>query len=644
MGGAGGHGPGGAGGKVGLGTGGAAAGGAAGPGGAGGRSGTGGVGGSSNAGGSTGYGGAAPGCFLSIQPVVPSSFSIGAGPGVVMRVQGRALGTTAKLTWSWVVTYSDGNGTQIPTTSIALDEATPGTVVEFPVEKPGQYQIAASVTGDARCSITTQVLTAIASTGMAFNFRTTTDQYPVQETTVKPSGDPVYISLSPGTPVALTPLDDTYDSLLPSYVRITSPSTSFGIEGDTTRTPLSAMLLPYLNYDVLIVPEGPIAPLLLSLNPVSSWWKPTVDAGITLVAQTLDAHAQPLHGVRLLLKRGAVPSTLGISDALGLLTLQARPGSLTALIVPPDGSGLPTATVTDTFDLTTAGLPTLTMQWDDFPTGTLAVQVMRPDGITPVANAQVWLASRPDAYRAGVLSVGDAISLPAAGSVAASATTGDDGRATLPPYPAGSYVVTVVPPGSAAAAAVTTVPAVVPAGPASQTITLASKVALTGALGPLPASAGALIRAVDAGSPATSLDPGTPATGTAVSTQAASDGTFSLSVDPNRTYELIIQPVQTGAGSIGRAVMKTSSGATATNLGKITLPAGQLYQGTVTLMGTSTPRAVPNAFIQVYCAPSAIDCVDPAVSLAEATSRGDGTFSVILPQAAATVAPGLLGK
>lgn len=630
------------------GAGGSAAGGPGGRGGsssgAGGRSGSGGVAGSSGAAGSFGtggFGGAAPGCFLAIQAVAPTSFSIEAGPGVTMRVQGHSSGTAAPLTWSWTVTYSDGNGTRVPTTPVNLDGAAAGTVVQFPVEKPGVYQIAASVMGDVRCSFTSQVLTAVASTGLSFIFRTTTAQYPVQETLVKSSDAGHVLPLGQGAAVAVEPVDVTYGLLLPSYVRITSPSTSFTIQGDTARTPLAALLLPHLSYDVLIVPQGSFAPLLLSLSPTSGGWRPIVDPGVDVLARMLSADGSPVANARMLLKRGSVPSTLGTSDASGRLTVQVRPGSLTATMVPPDGSGLPVATTKDPFELASIGVPELTMQWDQLPSGTLAVQVMRPDGITPVGKAQVWLYSALPSYRAGLLAVGDAPALEATASVASSVTTADDGTATFPPYPAGRYVMTVVPPASAAPAAVTSVPAIVPVGAASQTVTLFSKVTVGGALLPVSGGAGALIRAIDAGTPSMGTDPGTPSTGLTVSTQAASNGTFSLTLDPSRNYQLILQPV---ADSTGRAVVKVSSGATSSSLGAITLPAGQLYQGTVMLIDSTTARTVPNAFIQVYCAPAAIGCVDPAVSLAEATSRGDGTFSLVLPQAAATVAGGLVEK
>lgn len=610
----------------------------------GGRGGSTGVAGSSGPGGggygSGGFGGAAPGCFLSIQPVAPTSFSIEAGPGVMMRVQGRAAGTNAALTWSWTVTYADGNGTQVRTTPVLLDGANPGTVVEFPVEHPGLYQIFASVSGDTRCTVATQVLTAVASTGLSFVFRTTTAQYPVQETVLKSTETGPVLPIAQGLPVAVEPVDVTYGLLLPSYVRITSPSTSFAIEGDTTRTPLAALLLPHLSYDVLIVPEGAFAPLLLSLGPTGGGWRPVVDPGIDVLAHVRRADDSPVPDARLLLRRGTVPSTLGISDAAGLAMVQARPGSLTATIVPPDGSGLAVATTKDPFDLAMVGAPELTMRWDELPAGTLSVRALGPDGVTPVANAQVWLYSALPGYRAGVLSVGDTLALDAGASVASSVTTDAAGQATFPPYPVGPYLVTVLPPDSASPAAVTTVPVVLPAGAPWQTVTLSSKVIVSGTLRPLPDSGGALIRAVDAGTPPSGNDPGTPSTGRAVSTQAASDGTFSLALDPGRDYQLILQPISNAAGNVGRAVLKVSSAGSASSLGMVTLPAGQLYQGTVMLVDSTTPRSIPNAFIQVYCASSSVGCVDPAISLAEATSRGDGSFSLVLPQAAATVTSG----
>ena len=612
-------------------------------GGAGGGHGTGGIGGSTvntggmmgsaGASGTGGFGGAAPGCTLSITPVEPSSFNIEAGPGVKMRVKGSASGTFASLTWSWTVTYSDLKHTHITVKSVDPQGAPPGTVVEFPVENAGLYQIAASVTGDVRCTMTTRVLTATESSGASFTFHITASGYPVQESRIRLSDGPVRtLVLDKGQQVAVEPVDPTYFLLLPSYVRISSPSTSFDIEGDTTRTPFAPLLLPTLTYDVLIVPDGAFAPLLLSLTPSPIGMSPTVvDAGMAVLAQTMAFDGTPVANARMLLRRGTVPSTLGVSDATGALTVLARPGAMSAIIVPPDGSGLPVATTADdAIDLSMSVTPTMAIQWDDLPVGTLTVRVLGPDGLTPVGNAQVWLSSAGAPYRAGVLTVDRALTLDAMASVASSATTGDDGRATFPPYPTGDYALMILPPRGAAPAALTTTPVMLLPGATLQTVTLASKVTLRGTLRPLPAAAGAVVQAVDAD---------TPRTGFVVSTQAAGDGTFALQVAPDRAYQLIVQPIAGVSSTLARAVLQVSP-AMVGDLGFITLPTGLSFQGTVENADTAmTGNAFPigNAFVQVYCVTSSSTCVDPSVSLAEATTLGNGTFTVVLPQTAATI-------
>ena len=587
--------------------------------------------------GTGGYGGAAAGCTLSIAAIAPTSFNIEAGPGVKMRVQGSASGTFAPLTWSWTVVYADGNNTHIPTTPVELQGAPAGTVVEFPVENVGLYQIAASVTGDVRCTMTTRVLTAAASTGPSFTFRTTAGGYPVQETRIKLSDGPMgTLLLDKGQAVVVSPVDPTQFLLLPSYVRISSPSTSFDIEGDTTRTPFAPLLLPSLTYDVLIVPDGAFAPLLVALDPTAGGMSPTVvDPGTSVLAQTMAFDGTPVANARMLLRQGTVPSTVGTSDAAGALTVLARAGGLSATIVPPDGSGLPVATTADdAFDLSVIAAPTLAMQWDDLPTSALTVQVHNPDGVTPTGNAQVWLSSAGAAYRAGVVTVGGALTVDAMASVASSATAGEDGRVTFPPYPAGDYALMILPPRGAAPAALTTTPVTLAPGANAQTVTLASKVTLSGTLRPLPASAGAVVQAVDTG---------TPATGFVVSAAAGSDGTFALQVDPDRTYELIVQPITSAAGAgtiLARAVLKVSTDSRGGNMGVLTLPSGLSFQGTVKSGTTGTGSSastIGNAFVQVYCVTSSASCVDPTVSLAEAATLGDGTFTVVLPQTAATV-------
>jgi hypothetical protein len=187
----------------------------------------------------------------------------------------------------------------------------------------------------------------------------------------------------------------------------------------------------------------------------------------------------------------------------------------------------------------------------------------------------------------------------------------------LPNLPIGTYSVSVTPPAMAAPAAVTMVSVSVPAAGVSQTLTLLPKVPLTGSLDPAAAAAGARVTALDRGV-------GLPVAPVVAS--ANESGQFTLLVDPNRTYELVIDP-PTGRG-LGRTVMNPLAvGPIGIDAGALALAPGRPIAGTV----TTGAVAVPNALIQVFCEPSAASCVDPTQSLAEAISRGDGSFDLVVP-------------
>jgi len=225
---------------------------------------------------------------------------------------------------------------------------------------------------------------------------------------------------------------------------------------------------------------------------------------------------------------------------------------------------------------------------------------------------------------------------------------------TFPPFPPGTYTLTIIPPAAAAPAAVTTVPLTLTAGAATQTITLARKVSLVGKVTPLAGAAGAQVTAIDVGNACTANAPGCPsnappvgssaATGAVFSGTADANGMFALPVDPDRTYELIVQPSNASASTLGRAVWPgfrlcstatapCTAGNAASSVGTIPLPAGMAYHGLLT--DNFTGSSVGGASIQVYCTLASQTC-DPAVSLAEATSLGDGTFNVVLPLPAQT--------
>ena len=441
--------------------------------------------------------------------------------------------------------------------------------------------------------------------------------------------------------------------MLGAYVRISRPNQPLDFEGDTTSKPVMATLLPAQTYELLIAPVDStfvFAPRLFSSVPAD--WPAqgfAIDHGTPVSGQTLTASGAPLENARMQLRSAAAPSTIGFSDSTGTLTLWTRDGSMSAIIVPPDGSGLPVATTADDSITSANGSSlSLTMQWASTAQSTLTVAVQDPTGASPIGNAHVRLASSGTTYSAGTLTVqspGAAdVKVATTASVTDDLLTGDDGRVTFPPFPAGLYTVTVIPPAAAAPGGVTAVPVTLTAGAVMQAVPLARKVALTGQL---TGAAGAKVTAIDvgnvctgsasacAGAPTTSVSA---ATGAVVSGQAGSDGTFSLSVDPERAYQLIIQPANQGASTaatLGRAVLppfwvKPGGGA----LGSVTLPSGMQYKGVV----SSDSGAVPGASIQVFCASTSATCADPTVSVAEATTLGDGSFTVILPVPPATAA------
>jgi hypothetical protein len=505
-----------------------------------------------------------------------------------------------------------------------------GAVVEFPVATPGAYQIVARLVGDARCRPGMQVFTAIAPQGPSFTFRTTAAGYPTQETRVRLSDGSIQnFSLDPGVPYSIKPRVAGMQGLMVAYVRVSSPDTTFDIEGNTTHTPVVATLLPLLSYDLLIVPLDPYteyAPWLISSQPPGAWSQGIdIDQGVRVDGVALAADGTPLANARMILQQATRPSTVGISDATGALHVWTRPGTMSAVVVPPDGAGLPQANVAATNDFgvvlpaNDTGL-TVTMRWANVAHGALAIDVRDSAGAVPQASAQVRVSLQRTLASVGTMTVStpgaNDVMLAASGSFDGNLSTDGTGRVSFPALPVGTYDVTVTPPGGSPAALTTTTLTLSSAG-LSQTIPLAQKVRLVGSLLPLPASKGALVTALDAG-------PG--ATGTASMSVVGADGSFALSVAPNRTYELIVQPA---SGRVfGRAVIAgVQVGPSGATVPPIMLPGGLPFSGLVQDNG----MGIGGAFVQVFCVSSAATCADPSASLAEATTLGDGTYSLILP-------------
>lgn len=618
--------------------------------------------GGSSAGGASG--GGTPHCFTSIRVLSPTG-TIEAGADATVQLEASANEAPTKtLTWTWSVSYD--LGTTVPVTT----SGNQGTIAEFPVAKMGNYQVTATPSGDTLCAAANYPVYVSNPPGPSFNFRTSASGYPTQDRPVKLSELPYALELQPGQSFTVKPINPLNGMLLDTYVRITSSNQVFSFEGNTSTKPLTTTLVGTQNYNVLIAPmesaydssgaggatgAALFAPFLRSATPNS--WSPQdfwVYPGTPVSARTVAADGAPLQGARMQLRSTTgTPSTVGASDSTGSLTMWARDGSMSALVAPPAGSGLPTATTASGAIGSTSDRPvSLIMQWAAVAHGTLTVQVQGVDAASPVPNAQVRLASAGMSYSAGTLTVqspgADDVVLPTTASVTDSAVTGSDGRITFPPYPAGLYTLTIIPPAAAAPAAVTTVQVTLTAGAVAQMITLARKTPLAGTV-TTPAgtaAAGAQVTAIDVGNQCTTGATGCPAdaaatsaaTGAVFSAQTDAGGHFSLSVDPDRTYQLIVRPPDATASTMGRAVRSAfrlcstaTAPCTSTNAsgsaGTIPLPAGTQYLGVLT--GNNSVR-VGGASIQVFCSLASATC-DPSVSLAETTSRGDGTFTVVLP-------------
>jgi len=577
-------------------------------------------------GGSSGTGGAATGCSITLQPVAPSSFDdIEAGPGVTLSVKALVSGTLATpVVWRWEVT-SDALET---IRTRPLDDT--GSLVEFPIATPGNYRIIARIEGDSTCSGRPAIAHGVQPGPPALIFRITAAGFPVQDTRVKLSdGLSPMLTLGRGREFSIRPQPvGGQGNLLVSFVRVSSPATAFVLEGDTMRGPLGAVLFPYMTYDLLLVPDDPhIAPELLTAPPTD--WPDqgiTLDAGIPVGGVMLDSTDTPVAGARMILRRGVRPSTVGISDDAGQMSLRTRTGTLSAIIVPPAATGLPQASVSVAggsgiaVPLSASSL-LVTMRWNGLARGSLTVPVRGTDGAA-VPGARVRLVSRDPQLKAGTLTIGGAgvadATLVASGSVDTEMVADAQGTATFGVVPVGDYDLTVVPPqGLAAAEAITGGIVEVQAARMEWTITLARKVTLTGTLAPLPAVAGAVVTAVD-------KSPG--AVGTVASARVSSEGRYSLSVDPNRNYAIIIQPIGSAAArTVLRPVSVCERGIA---LEETRLPRGLAFSGKVV---EDNGGWVGGSFIQVFCVATAPSCGDPTVALAEATTRGDGSFTMTLP-------------
>ena len=584
---------------------------------------------------SPGTGGAAGGCTVTASAVSPPDWlALEAFPGARARASVVARGArSSAVTFTWDVLWT-AQSQMVPVSTTAGDPA--GATIEFPVEREGDYRITVRVAGDPTCPI----VTAYGSAQRAvFLMRTTVDGLVVHEDRLNLHAiDPqdktsIALGTTFGTRLAPVRVDGT---TLPAYVRISRPGSELQVEGDTSHGSLTAQLAPGLPYDVLIVPNEDLAPALFTGTPATLQAQTmVVDQGLPIVARMRDAANRALPGARMIMRQGALPSTVGTSDGSGQMTLWARAGILTASLVPPPASGLPQAEVgvgaagASGVVLDASGALIVQMTWDPVTTAPATIVVRGPDGTTRLAGAQVRATSRAAPGPVGTLTAqvdtGAVLALRAVGSTDIQVVTDANGVATFAALPVGDLTLTVVPPASIdpgtapSDGAVTSVPITVASSGLAQTVTLASKVLLSGLVQPIADSAGALVTGID-----TSIT----APGRVVTATVGANGRYALTVDPARSYQLIVDPAP--GASVARAVLGTvTSGAADTTASTRTLPLGHPVIGAVT---RSANQPVANARVQVFCPAWSAQCLNASFALADVVTAADGSFQLRLAE------------
>jgi len=598
----------------------------------------------SGLGGASGVGGApGTGCYVTVSAVAPAAtMNVEAGKGARMRVQGHVWGTfTPPITWVWTVMASDASSKLPVAVSTTTIDST-GALVDFPLEEIGRYQVVAVAksAGHSDCLTPSPlVISTVAPGAMVYVVRVTGAGFPVQDMriTFDPTNpQPIAFPLKPSVNANLLPLALDTGGSLASYIRISDSTSGVSIDADSTHGAVTAPVLQSHAYDVLIVPMDSYAPTYLLNGTSDSWPQPLqLDRGIPVTATMRDGSGKAVAGARLVLRRGALTSTVGVGDANGAASLRAREGTLAAYIEPPLGSGLPSAAVGAGSDPSTdpgivldpgVGSLDLAMTWAPVASAALSIHVQVPGSGAAGAGARVRATSQAGPRSVGTLVAHPAgamaVMLQATGSTDVEVLTDATGTATFSALPVGAYVITVTPASSAGTPGastpeITSTTGTLAAGGLSRTVTLSTKSALGGTLLPLPDSAGTQVTAIDQ----TATAPGA-----VVSATVAADGTYQLFVDPGRNYELLAQPP---AGSLrGRAVLVPSVSAAGSPIPAATLPIAHLVPGTVSAESGAT---VGGALVQAFCPSTSPACLDATFPLAEAITRADGTFQLILP-------------
>ena len=583
---------------------------------------------------------------MAIDPVLPASLvGLAPGPDAKVRVGGTITGVPGtSFDWQWTVTFADGS--DVPFTH----PNNSATLIEFAIPRPGSYTVRATLPGAIVCVGEKTIAANAPGARMAlfrFRFVPPPGSVPAQEKEIQvfgatPTGGN-RLALAAGTVVKFDPRDAGRTRSIPSYVRISDPAGRVIAEDHvTTVTGAVNLTLATGTYDLLAIPDAltDVAPALItakSPGELAAAMPLPLDPGIA-VGGTVSDDAGPLAGATVVLRAGALPSSLGTSGADGRFSVRAAPGSYGATITRRVGDGILEVTLAAgagliAIDGATAA-PSLNVKISQPTSATLTLALAAADMASLGDGASVVVESAAPLLNVATVTFGAGGSRAAAvlfRGVRAPVIDGATGRASvsIAGLPPAHYRATVFPAATGGTDAVSvaddidmTVTTAV-----THAVTLGTKVALAGRLVPATQAAGVQLTALDVAGDLPIAIAGVTQTG----------GAFSLAVSAGRTYRLRAQPAAAPGQPLARAIFApVAVGAAGAVLADRQMPAALLYAGTVV---DQSLQGIGGALVQVFCLDSSGDCIDPEAPLAEGVTRSDGFFRLVLPDPGADPTP-----
>lgn len=540
--------------------------------------------------------------------------SVSYAPDPLVASLTRPVRATARLsgafdgvaTYVWKIQHGDET---LPSSPASPDSSQ----IEFATTDAGIYRVTVQVPGCAGYDETVNVLQPGAS-ARSFRLHITpppSSSLPAQDRElIIPSGsDFAYGQM------LLEPMLQRFGTVrvgsapVPAYLRFSTAGGSGTVVAESVAGSDGAFTVAVNNvpHDVLVVPTSGQAPFRFT-----GWSPATAEingpAGRALSGSVRDPDNLPLVGARVTIKRGGVPSTVGVTGADGGFTLLLQDGggaaeiSAELSIVPPEGSGLPRLDGTAA-QLPPAGQPLAISYRGDLALREVAgVELRRQGAAAP--GAQVIFVGEVAA--AGSASGG--VSLR--GAVRIALTADGDGKLTAGRVPAAALTaVLVAAPGEQAVLPFdgAAPPAILDA-PAMRAVTGTARTP-DGA-----AAAGAVIDLLPSGALARAGLPGR----TAV---AGAGGAFSVPAAPGGSYLAELSDPQR------RGAPRLSPVAAPGAIGDLTLSPGHQLQATLKPRFGASP--VAGAAVELYC----VVCSAEAARrpLATAVTAFDGALELLVP-------------